>query len=142
VVLRCRRKASHRFIVVAAAVAVQLWSLAPMAASMIYCIGADGHSGFELVLPGERACSSCSHATADGARRIETAAEPECTDIAISAPVGVTGKASATPGVDPFVRLGLPAAAVHAGSRQRRAPDFDPPRGSATRLLRRTVLLI
>jgi len=113
-----------------------------MAASVIYCIGEDGHAGFELVKAGARGCADCCHEAEGGALRIEGAPVSECTDIALSPESGIAGKVSEALVVASFIAVGLPVAVVPDRTWQFRDVGLDPPRGSATRMLRRTILLI
>jgi len=141
-IFRRRRGPARRLIALGAALAVQLWSLAPVAASVIYCIGEDGHSGFELVKAGARGCADCCHEGENGAPRIEGAPVSECTDIALSPETGVAGKVSEAPVAVSFVTALLPASVASERAWRYRDVGLDPPRGSSTRMLRRTVLLI
>lgn len=128
-----------------AAVVVQVWSLAPVSASVIYCIGEDGHSGFEMVKAGARGCAACCHDPASGAAAAEAVHEPvsECTDIALSPASGVVGKQKAAGEVDLLPLSSRVAFDVPGRPRllDRRA-DLEPVRGSPQRLRRHTVLLI
>lgn len=132
----------RRLIAVTAAAVVQLWSVAPMAASVIYCIGEDGHSGFELVRAGARGCASCCHEEDGGGEHFAASPVSECVDIALAPSAGVTAKLtpSASPGpglaADTYAAPGLRAAGLV------REMQFDPPRASLARLRRHTVLLI
>lgn len=138
-----------RMVAFGAALAVQLWSLAPVAASVIYCIGEDGHSGFELVKPGARGCASCchdpAHDPAQDSRGLAGAPVSECIDIALSPQSGLTGKLGEMAGPErPAIALTMVAPAATALGRVAFRPDRDlePPRGSAARMRRHTVLLI
>jgi hypothetical protein len=145
VLFRRRRQASQRIAIVAALVFTYLASVAPAAATIIYCIG-DGHSGFERVSGGERGCASCCHELPEAPAHDEHEAEPsECTDIALSSEQALRAGACADrhdfASVAP---LGLPMrmydhAALQGARRDLRA---EAPPGAATSELRRSVVLL
>lgn len=137
-----RRKALRRAVALAAILVVQLWSLAPMAASVIYCIGDDGHSGFEMVRAGATGCAACCHEPREGAAQIGRAPVSECTDIAISHAAGAAAKVFDSTAAVSFVAVALPPAIVSAVVGVHRARDFEPPRNPSVHLLEETVLLI
>jgi len=137
-----RRKALRRAVALAAVLVVQLWSMAPMAASVIYCIGDDGHAGFEMVRAGDTGCADCCHEPGESAGRIGAVPVSECTDIAISHADGATGKSSDSTASASFVAVELPPTIVAELVGANRARHFDPPRHSSVRLLQQTVLLI
>lgn len=56
--LRLRRL---RVFVAMALAFVHLCSAGPAAASLIYCLGENGHHGIELVRHGQRGCAACCH---------------------------------------------------------------------------------
>lgn len=129
---------------------MQLWSLAPVAASVIYCIGDDGHAAFELMKAGARGCAACCHdevaelAAApqdDEASSVAEAPVSECTDVAMAPFDGVATKSDAA---SPAPLVALLPARIEAPlyHRELARSDIAPPRGSPTRMLRRTVLLI
>jgi len=132
----------RRLLALGAVFTLQVWSLAPMAASVIYCIGEDGHSGFELVKAGARGCASCCHGQEGESPRLDAAPSAECTDIALAPADGIAGKASDAAVSVSFVALPLPAVTIVETHALFRQADPNPPRGSPTRMLRRTVLLI
>ncbi|MFN2375466.1 MAG: hypothetical protein ABR538_02945 [Candidatus Binatia bacterium] len=129
-----------------AAMVVQVWTLAPVSASVIYCIGEDGHSGFEVVKAGARGCAACCHDSGPEAdRHGEALHEPvsECTDITLSPASGVLGKGKVAADAD---LLPLSTLVAVAGVERLRPvhgrAGIEPPRGSPQRLRRHTVLLI
>lgn len=143
---RGRRKAAfRRAVALGAAVIVQVWSLAPVAASVIYCIGDDGHAGFELMKAGARGCAACCHeelAAGDAGMHVEDGPVSECTDIAMAPSDGLATKSSDTPPASPLVALLPVRVGAALPDHEPVLGDIPPPRGSPTRMLRRTVLLI
>lgn len=121
---------------------MQFWSLAPVAASVVYCIGEDGHAGFELARPGASDCNACCPDEVATALAAPDREASGCTDIVISGDSAVSGKDSVGAATPSFAVVGMAASGQHASRRQLQPMDFDPPSSAATRLLRRTVLLI
>lgn len=130
-----------RAVTLAAAIMVQIWSLVPVAASVIYCIGEDGHAGFELAHAGASDCGRCCP-EGEGAEPGIGNEASGCTDIAISPAAAFSGKVSAAEATVSFVVVGVGSFAGSRLSGRMRPADFDPPRTAATRRLRHTVLLI
>lgn len=123
-----------------------VFSLGPMAATVIYCISDDGHSGFEVVASGERGCASCCHEE-EGASGHDGLGPPagECTDVTLTSPQAVSGCASFVPAnlAQAFDSLAIAPFVTGVRSVQFvRAEPFAPPRGCAAMLQRSTVLLI
>lgn len=119
---------------VAAALATCLLSLAPATASVVYCIGQPGHSGFELVAGGESGCAGCchdaEHRSADG----DTAANAgECVDVLVSVPQDLprTGCVAADAGT-PALPLVQPAPATMPRGRRTSIPNPATPPPAAS----------
>lgn len=144
-----RRATLQRAGLVLAAAVLHLFSVAPSAAELVYCIGSDGHSGLELLQGGGNGCIDCCHENTADSATLDSAATPGingCRDILLSAsdalsrsdradPERLTAPAVGFPNT--FVRLDV----VRASSIRGFAP-YGPLRASAPQLIRHTVLLI
>jgi len=60
-----------------------MFSATPAAASFIYCVGTDGHAGFELVGGVQTGCSNCCHRPTGTGEHGEPRTE-ECVDISMA----------------------------------------------------------
>lgn len=137
---------------VAAALAmalVHLCSVGPAAASLIYCIGQDGHQGIELVRHGDRGCASCCHESpttqehrteASSDRRLADA--DECTDVQLEAASAFQGRHPA-PSIDetaiPLPRWESPASRSLRDRGVTAGPAHPPPQLASLRVV---VLLL
>jgi hypothetical protein len=140
-----RRRAGHRIAIVALSLASYLFSVAPAAATVVYCISEDGHEGFELVASGERGCASCCHDLPDEPAHEGFEPTPsECTDIALSTDQAI--RANPATERDEIVFAPALVATLHVPLRtqtlERVAATREPQRGSPAVFLRHTVLLI
>lgn len=124
------------------ALALQVWSVAPVAASVVYCIGEDGHSGFEVVEAGARGCASCCHDKPGAEAGLADAPVSECIDIALSPESGLAGKVTEPERSVSVLALVVASTTVLPRVAFRADRDLEPPRGSPTRMRRHTVLLI
>jgi hypothetical protein len=133
--------------IVACSLFAYLFSVTPAAASVVYCISDDGHSGFELVPGGDRGCASCCHEVPSGPGHEGFPPEPaECTDIALSSDQAIRAGAALEPGAVTFAPEFV--ATLHPPTRLEK-PTVEsvrallvPPRSSPAVLLRHVVLLI
>jgi len=144
VALGGKRSRRRRAVALGVGVLLHLLSLTPAAASVIYCLGDDGHGGIETLEGGQRGCADCCHDEL-GAHGDDTGNGGECTDVSLSS----TDSMLCSPGIqgpDLATVLVLPVAATILASPLARsaydADDLAPPRGSPLGLRRHTVLLI
>lgn len=144
-----RRATFQRAGSVLAAAVLHLFLVSPSAARFVYCVGADGHSGIELLQSSENGCVDCCHEIAADPSALGSAANPGldgCRDVLLSSPDALSGPERANPeGLTAptgglLGPLALPS--MMRASSVRGLATRGPLRASATRLIRHTVLLI
>ena len=144
---RGRRRTSRRIAIVACSLLTYLVSVAPAAASVVYCISDDGHEGFELVAAGERGCASCCHdLPSEPAHEGFSPTPTECTDIALSSDqalrASVTAERETAVFAPALVAMLPPPSRFDTRTFESARADHAPPRSSPSVFLRHTVLLI
>lgn len=145
VALGGKRSRRRRVVALGVGVLLHLLSLTPAAASVIYCLGDDGHGGIETLRGGQRGCADCCHDEA-GAHGDETSdGGGECTDVSLSSTDSML-RAPGLHGPDLASVIALPLApmilASPLASSAYDADNLAPARGSPLGLRRHTVLLI
>lgn len=146
---RVRYAALRRTGVMVVAALLQLLTVSPSGASLVYCIGLEGHAGIEMLRDGQVDCSGCCRESTFHPSVLASPTDAEdsgCTDILLSSPDVLTPAMGTEPGVlsvptisHPFSFPTIPT--VRLSSLRGFAPT-DPPRGSSPHLIRVTVLLI
>ena len=93
-----------------------LFSATPAAASVIYCIGADGHTGFEIIAGASTGCDRCCHKPLQNGAP-DDAQHEECVDIAMNGHAPTIAKKHDAGGTPDLLSVACCVATVAAPAR-------------------------
>ncbi|HYB99666.1 MAG TPA: hypothetical protein VEC57_11110 [Candidatus Limnocylindrales bacterium] len=82
-VVATRRARRRRWNVLASGLLAYMFSATPAAISFVYCLGSDGHAGFEIVTGSSIGCEDCCHRPSPG-HDGEHAQHQECVDVVMA----------------------------------------------------------